>query len=257
MFGITLIEGITIGPLFIRLYGLLIALGMGLAYWLTVKMGKKVNISRDQVENSFVWVVGLGIIGARIYHVVDYWSYYLKYPSEIVMIWNGGLGIYGAILGGLIGMMIVAWRYKINLVNLMNASAPGLILAQAIGRIGNWANMEGFGMPSNLPWKLYVSSTLRPVGLEMYEYYHPTFIYESLLCLVGFGILIFLYKKGFIDYLAGGYLVIYGLIRLITERFRLDTAMVEGLAVADLFSILFIVIGFWLGWRIKMMCIKR
>ncbi len=249
MFGVTLIEGFAIGPIFIRLYGLLIAVGMGLAYWLAIKVGKKLKISRDQVENAFVLIVGLGIVGARIYHVVDYWSYYWQFPSEIIMIWNGGLGIYGAILGGLVGMVIVSWRNKIKLLDWMNVSVLGLILAQALGRIGNWANVEGFGLPTDLPWKLYVSPTLRPVGLEMYEYYHPTFIYESLLCLVGFGVLAYLYRKGKVNYLAGSYLVIYGLIRLITERFRLDTAMVGRLAVADVFSIVSVLVGVWLIYR--------
>ncbi len=238
-------SGFYIGSLNIRFYGVLIALGMLAAYWLTVRVGRKFKLTSSQVESVFVWTVVGGIVGARVYHVVDYFAYYRHYPLESLMIWQGGLGIYGAIIGGWLGLAVGARRNKINLLALMNSAAPGLILAQAIGRLGNWANMEGFGGPTSLPWGLYVPPTLRPGRWMMDEYFHPTFIYEALLCLVGFGILWWLWQRGKPQYLAGGYLVIYGFIRLFTERFRLDTASWGSLAVADVFSVVAIVLGIW------------
>lgn len=180
-----------LGPVPLRAYALIILAGIGVAIWL----GNKRWIARgglpNQVMDIAMWAVPFGVIGGRLYHVLTDWSSYFSANGKgfiaSLQIWNGGLGIWGAIALGGVGVYIGSRRQRIAFQPLADALAPGIVFAQAIGRWGNWFNQELFGKPTKLPWGLEISAIHRPVGYEEFETFHPTFLYESLACIaIGF-----------------------------------------------------------------------
>lgn len=180
-----------LGPVPLRAYALIILAGIGVAIWL----GNKRWIARgglpNQVMDIAMWAVPFGVIGGRLYHVLTDWSSYFSSNGKgfiaSLQIWNGGLGIWGAIALGGVGVYIGSRRQRIAFQPLADALAPGIVFAQAIGRWGNWFNQELFGKPTTLPWGLEISAIHRPVGYEEFETFHPTFLYESIACIaIGF-----------------------------------------------------------------------
>lgn len=180
-------------------YGLIISLAILSAYLTAYFRRKKYGFSTPDLENLFLFVVPLGIIGARIYHVFDKWEYYLHNTGEIIAVWNGGLGIYGAILGGLFGLFIFLKIYKVDAIastmTILDFLMPSLAIGQAIGRWGNFFNHEVFGPPTNLPWGWYVPQQFRPDFWQNFSHFHPTFAYESLWVFLGFIVLLILEKS--------------------------------------------------------------
>lgn len=180
---------LAIGPLRLTAYGLMIALGVtagaSLAGRRLVKSGAG---TRDDMSSIAVWAVIAGVIGARLYHVVTDWSLFSGNLSRIPMIWKGGLGIPGGLLGGAIAGVYRARRRDVSVPELLTAVAPALPLAQSIGRWGNWWNQELFGRATSLPWALQISDDKIPDGYSAGTTFHPTFLYESLwnivLCLL-------------------------------------------------------------------------
>lgn len=180
---------VAIGPLTLTAYGLMIALGV--IAGATLAGRRLVNSgagTRDDMSSIAVWGVIAGIIGARLYHVVTDWSLFSGNLGRIPMIWKGGLGIPGGLLGGAIGGIYRARRRSVPIPELLTAVAPALPLAQSIGRWGNWWNQELFGRATSLPWALQISDDNLPVGYSAGTTFHPTFLYESLwnvaLCLL-------------------------------------------------------------------------
>lgn len=173
-----------LGPVPLRAYALLIIVGIVVAVW----VGSKRYVARGGAPGTIadlaVWAVPFGIVGGRIYHVVSDWQLYFGPGKEglagAIRIWDGGLGIWGAIAFGGLGAWIGARRKGIALPPVADAIAPGIALAQAIGRFGNWFNQELFGAPTTLPWGLQIDPENRPAGYEAVETFHPTFLYESL-----------------------------------------------------------------------------
>lgn len=173
-----------IGPVPIRGYALAIILGIVVAVWL----GNRRYVARGGqsglITDIALWAVPFGIVGGRIYHVLSDWQIYFgpggSGLSGAVRIWDGGLGIWGAVALGALGAWIGARRAHVALPPIADAIAPGIALAQAIGRWGNWFNQELFGGPTDLPWALEISPARRPSGYEQFETFHPTFLYESL-----------------------------------------------------------------------------
>jgi prolipoprotein diacylglyceryl transferase len=172
-----------LGPLPLRAYALAIIVGIVVAVWL----GDRRWIARGgrpgMVADLAVWAVPFGIVGGRLYHVItDYQLYFGEGedPIRALYIWEGGLGIWGAIALGAVGGWIVCRRRGVPFPAMADALAPGIILAQAIGRWGNYFNQELFGRPSDLPWAVEIDRDLRPEGYENVETFHPTFLYESL-----------------------------------------------------------------------------
>jgi len=176
-----------IGPIPVHWYGILIVVGIVTAAYLSTWMARLWGEDPELVWDALVWCVLLGVVGARLYHVVtvppsmgvDRW-YYFRHPLEIFATWKGGLGIYGAVAGGALGLIIVVRRAKRDVWRWFDITVPGLILAQAIGRWGNFVNQELYGRPTDLPWAIYIAPEHRLAGFEMYERFHPTFLYESL-----------------------------------------------------------------------------
>jgi phosphatidylglycerol:prolipoprotein diacylglycerol transferase len=231
--------GIHIGFLFIRFYALILMLGMGVAAWLTAIRARQHGLDADHVWNGLMWAVIPGIIGARLYHVLTptpsalvsdgspldgtplTTGYYFSHPLEILAIWHGGLGIYGAIIGGIIGVYIYAARNKQPVLKWLDLIAPAMALAQAIGRWANFVNNELYGAPTNLPWAIYIPPEKRVHPYENFSTFHPLFLYESLWNLAAFGVLLYVERR-FRDRLRDGDLVLLYLMSYATIRFMLD-----------------------------------
>jgi phosphatidylglycerol:prolipoprotein diacylglycerol transferase len=188
-----------------------------------------------------------GIVGARLYHVIDLYTYYFRFPIEILYIWQGGLGIIGAIIGGLIGLLYFLRKRKLKVMFWTDLVIVSLPLAQAIGRLGNYFNKENFGTPTALPWGQFIQKERRPAAYTESEYFHPVYFYEAILNLILFGILYYLYKSKKITLGSGTmfytYLIGYSLIRLGLELLRVNVFSIAGLNVAQVISILVILIS--------------
>ena len=175
-----------LGPFPIRAYAWCILAGIGVAVWMGERRWKARGGAPGVVESVSLWMVPFGIVGGRIYHVVTDPELYFtagRNPWNAFKIWDGGLGIWGAVLLGGVGALIGARRAGVPLPPLADAIAPGIAVAQAIGRWGNWFNQELFGRPTTLPWGLSIDPAHRPPGYGAFATFHPTFLYESLWCL--------------------------------------------------------------------------
>jgi len=182
----------------IRAYALCIILGVVAAVWLGEKRWVERGGKAGQVGDVALWAVPAGLIGARLYHVITDHDLYFgegKRAIGALEIWHGGLGIWGAIAGGAVGALFACRHYGIKMLPLMDALAPGLLLAQAIGRWGNYFNQELFGRPTTLPWGLKIDPEHRPAGYEDHATFHPTFLYECLWNLGAMGVVLYLDRK--------------------------------------------------------------
>src|SRR3954453_13805595 len=214
------------GPIHARWYGLLLALGLLLAGWIPRREFRRRSMDPELAYTIAVWAVPFGLIGARLYHVATDWDAFSNNYSQIPAIWNGGLSIFGAVLGGMLGVWIGCRRTKGPFWVGADCVAPGLILAQALGRWGNYFNQELYGKPSDLPWAVKIDNPQAPYPPG--STFHPTFLYESLWDLVVFGILIWFIRRYFNRVPAGTvfalYVFLYGLGRTPIETLRIDTA---------------------------------
>jgi prolipoprotein diacylglyceryl transferase len=225
---------ISIGPATFHYYALCIIAGISVAIWLGRKRYVANGGLADDVSEAAIWAVPFGIIGGRIYHVISSPQQYFGSggnPVDALRIWQGGLGIWGAISMGAFGAFLYFRTHKttLNFSHFLDALAPGVVIAQAIGRVGNWFNQELFGKPTSLPWGLEIDLRNRPTGFENYLTFHPTFMYEAIWCLLVAYILIKLpifFKRivknqgdVFALYVCG-----YTLGRLWIEALRIDDA---------------------------------
>ncbi len=170
-----------VGPVPVRAYALCIVAGIAAAVWITDVRLRRRGAPAGTVLDAAVWAVPAGIVGARLYHVATDPELYFaagKHPLDALKIWNGGLGIWGAVLGGAVGAWFGCRRAGVRLDVLADALAPGLPVAQAVGRLGNYFNQELFGRPTTLPWGLMIDHAHRPAGYQRYATFHPTFAYE-------------------------------------------------------------------------------
>lgn len=234
-----------LGTLAIHWYGILIALAVISAIGIAIIETKRRGQSINHIFNLALIVIPLGTIGARLYHVIDLWEFYSQNPA---LIFGGqGLGIFGAVIGGAIGLIIYTkWR-KLGTLQWLDITAPGLILAQAIGRWGNFFNQELYGYPTDLPWAIYIDPNHRLLGYESFSHFHPLFLYESLWNLLGFSILMILGRKlknrlvdGEIFFL---YAVYYSLGRFILEGFKIDVWMIAGIPTARWITAIVIIVS--------------
>jgi phosphatidylglycerol:prolipoprotein diacylglycerol transferase len=246
-----------VGPFALRYYGLFIALGVAVATWLTARELARKGYDATLALDALFFVVPLGLIGARVYHVITDYDLYDGNPHSffpgVFEIWNGGLGIYGAVIGGFLGLLLFARLRQINPLVLADAAAPGLILAQAIGRWGNYFNQELFGRPSSLPWAIEIASENRPSGFSTEATFHPTFLYESLWNVLVCFILLFVARR-FANSLKNGdiallYVCLYSVGRFFVETLRIDPAFLIGdfrgnLFVASVLALTFALILF-------------
>src|SRR5947208_10441005 len=216
-----------LGPLTLHMYGLTLLVAILACVWLSGRRWVAMGGDWELVTRVAVWGVGFGVVGARLYHDITSWS---EVPSPkwqgIFEVWKGGLGVWGGIaLGTLVGAIVVR-RSRANVGLFMDAAAPGLLLAQGIGRIGNWWNQELFGKPTDLPWGLKIDSAHRPPGYFTHETFHPTFLYELTYDLIGVAILLWIDRRFNIrrPALFALYVSYYCFGRFFEELLRVDPA---------------------------------
>ena len=233
----------------IKWYSVLILLGMIMGSLIFYQEAKDKKLSKDDMENIIFYGLLFGILGARLYYVLFNLDYYLQYPLEIIQVWHGGLAIHGGIIGGLITIIVYCKKKKINTVLLLDTIVMGLLLAQAIGRWGNFFNGEAFGRTVSYSFlkSLHLPSFIIKGMYIDGAYREPTFLYESIISLIGFFTLfgISKVKKIRVGQLTGLYLIWYGIERIIIESFRSDSLMLGPLKIAQVISLLFIIFGIY------------
>ena len=224
-----------VGPVALHYHGLFIAVGTAVGALLTWRELERRGQDGALVLGALLFAIPLGVLGARLYHVATEFERYGGRLLPTLKVWDGGLGIYGAVAGGFVGLVIFCWLRGIRPLVFADAAAPGLALAQAIGRWGNYFNQELFGRPSNLPWAIEIAPQNRPVEFADATSFHPTFLYESvwdaLLCLA----LLWVARR-LANRLRTGdvfllYLALYSAGRFLVETLRVDDMFVIGDAI--------------------------
>ena len=243
-----------LGPFRVHFYALCILTGMAVCLWLGARRWKAMGGTGERVFDVAMWAIPAGIVGARAYHVLitDPGSYFgpnATDPWAFLKIWEGGIGIMGAVSVGALGAWYGCRRYGINFPAFADAVAPGILLAQAFGRWGNWFNQELFGKPTTLPWGLEISTSSGnfPSQYPAGTLFHPTFLYESLWNLLGVALLLWLGRKGVLKLgqTLWLYVFYYGVGRLFIEMFlRIDTSeMLWGVRIHVWTALLLVLLG--------------
>tara|TARA_B100000029_G_C17579094_1_gene959045 strand:- start:110 stop:1024 length:915 start_codon:yes stop_codon:yes gene_type:complete len=277
-------EFLKLGPILIRWYGILIALAVLIGLNLSSKLASLRGIKNSLISDLLPFLVLSSIIGARVYYVSFEWRNYtgLNFWSSIKFfgliipiptafeIWGGGIAIHGALIAGTMSVILFCRIKKQNLWDFLDVLLPSVVLGQAIGRWGNFFNNEAYGVPTDLPWKLFIPYMYRPEEFLNEKFFHPTFLYESIWNLITFALLIFLFYRGYkgLTNLPSGtlsliYLISYSLGRLWIEGLRIDPLCLAalppfcdgGIRIAQLISLLFVGIGslglLWIYWLRK------
>jgi phosphatidylglycerol:prolipoprotein diacylglycerol transferase len=262
-----------LGPFSLHWYGVFIVGGAVLATWVAARYAVKAGENPDHVWNMLAWALIIGIIGARLYHVFSTpadgaagWDYYKENPLDIINFWEGGfrgLGIYGGLVAGTLAIVVYAWYNKLNILKYLDFIAPNVLLAQAIGRMGNFVNQELYGPPTDLPWAFHINpsfpcqvpqelpdpnwicgwSNLPQEAIVWYGNFgfHPTFFYEALWSLAAWVVLTLLYRYGGQRLRLGDgvllYFIAYPLGRFWVEMFRPDAWVMGTLATAQWIAI--------------------
>lgn len=255
-----------IGPLKIHWYGIIIATAVLVGTWLGLREARRRGENTDHAWSMLMVCIVTGIIGARAYHVIHEWdTIYADNPELIIQIWNGGIGIPGALIGGVVGIWIYTKRNHLSFWRWADIFAPAVLLGQAIGRLGNWVNQELYGPPTDLPWGIPIDAAHRvPPYDDLATYpdttrFHPLFAYEAILNLIGMAVLLWVGRR-FAHRLYDGdivlmYFIWYGTVRTLLEGFRtgnwlvggVPTAMILGIGAA-VFSAGFLVLRHLMGW---------
>ena len=240
-----------LGPLTVHIYALCLLTGIFFGAWLGEKRALARGANREMFENTVLVAVLIGIIGARLYHVVTDHQLYFgpnapNRPIDALKIWNGGLGIWGAVLAGALAVWFMSNKYRFDFGSFADIMAPGLIFAQGIGRLGNWFNQELFGRPTTLPWGLEIDLAHRPAGYESYATFHPTFLYELIWDVAGGFVLLWAEKRFKLGHgrLFAGYVMYYCFGRFFVESLRIDPANhVGGFRINNYVSVIVFLIG--------------
>jgi len=238
---------VSLGPIQIHWYGVIIGVGIALALFLAMREGERRGLHKDIFPDLMLWAIPIAIISARIYYVAFEWDYYSQNPGDIIKIWNGGIAIHGALIGSVITAIVFSRKRNISFWKLADIAAPSIIIGQAIGRWGNFINQEAHGgevtrsfleglfLPEFIINQMYIDGT----------YYHPTFLYESIWNLLGFILLMSLrrvnLRQGEIFL---SYVIWYSIGRFFVEGMRTDSLMLtESLRIAQTISIALIVLA--------------
>ncbi len=237
---------IEIGNIKIYWYSIMILAGVLIGSFLVIKESKKFNISKSKISDMIFYIVIFGILGARIYYVIFNMDYYLKNPIDIIKVWEGGLAIHGGIIAGIVYLLYYTKKNNLNTLLITDICVPGLLIGQSLGRWGNFFNGEAHGPQTTLEHlqhlhlPKFIINGMNIDGI----YYIPTFLYESIWCLIGLIIILSIrklkIKKGNIT---GFYLIWYGIGRFIIEQLRTDSLMLNTLKQAQIISIIMIIIG--------------
>lgn len=233
------------GPLTIYWYGIIMAVAMAASIFLAVHLAPQRGVEKERILDLALWLIIGGIIGARLYDAALNISIYIHEPLEIIKIWHGGLAIHGALIGGLCALILYARRLRQDAWMLAAIIVPAVALGQAIGRWGNWFNQELFGLPTNAPWGIPIVPFNRPLGFESSQYFHPTFLYESIgnlaICII---LYFLLQKKIAAPKIIGWYAILYGCLRFALEYIKIDpTPVLFGWRWPQIVSLILIIIG--------------
>lgn len=233
----------------IHWYGIIMSLSILFGLLGIIQIAKKYfqEISEDNIcDISFLLII-VGLVSARIYYVLADWQYFYKHPFEIPAIWNGGISIQGAIIGCVIAFIYYSKKKNLNFFRYADLFVFGLVIGQIIGRWGNFFNSEAYGLPTNLPWKLYIPYSSRLIEYKSFEFFHPTFLYESISSILIFIILYLMLvkqkqrKNGIIFC---SYIILYSIVRIIIEGIRIDSVLnICGIPIAQITSTLLILIS--------------
>jgi phosphatidylglycerol:prolipoprotein diacylglycerol transferase len=254
----------SIGPLFLRWSGLLLALGIACGALLAAYEARRRNHDPELIYYLFLPLTLWGLVGARLWHIFTpplssvelglTTGHYLTHPLDMLSLWVGGFGIPGVILGGVFGLFLFSRKYELSFWEISDLLAPGLALALAIGRIGNYFNQELYGLPINPPLGIFIQPASRLLGYEQLEYYHPLFAYEVILNIVIMVLLLWLARSLSEHYKTGDlflvFLGLYSVVRFLLEYLRLDVALVNGVNINQVFfALLFLLAGGVMIWR--------
>ncbi len=236
----------TIGNLDIHWYGICMSLSMLFGLFIIFFIRNKYfkQISTDIICDLSFFLIIWGLISARLYYVIVDYKYFSQHPFEIFAIWNGGISIQGAIIGGIIAGLYYCKKNNLNFLQFADLFSFGIVAGQVIGRFGNFFNSEAFGLPTNLPWKLYIPYKARPIAYRMEEFFHPAFLYESLLSLLILVILYFMISKTSSrkdGVVFCSYIMLYSIARFLIEIIRTDSVLNFGnIHIAHITSVIFI-----------------
>lgn len=237
--------GFDIGPFTIRYYGIILMIGVLAAAFLAEREARRRGLKSDIVWDGLIWILIGGVVGARLWHIltpmvtdVDQGlttMYYFSHPLEALAVWRGGLGIPGAIIGGVLALYLFCRQKDLNFLVWLDIGAPAVALGQAIGRWGNFVNQELYGLPTNLPWAIPIDPEHRLPEYSQIEYYHPLFLYESLFSFANVFILLFIGRR-YSDRLYNGdlfliFLILYPVERFLLEFLRLVPSEVAGINI--------------------------
>ena len=232
----------------IRWYGILTALSLVIGFIVAYLLARYRRQKADEILNFAPFAIIAAILGARLLHVVVNWSYYAANPSFIFAFRRGGLAIQGAMVGGILALIIFCKIRKLDFWLWADLLAPGLLIGQAIGRWGNFFNQEAFGRPSSAPWAIYIAPENRPINYSSYEYFHPTFFYESMANLILFIILFFMHRfyRNRPGRLPDGiilamYLGLYAVYRTFIEAYRIDSTFFGPIKVVYILNLLAVI----------------
>lgn len=256
---IILPQSFSFGPLTLRYYGLFMAFGVAAGFYLAVKRADRFVLTSKEAEDILFWVIVGGFIGARFYHVLSAWMFYYQHPFDILKVWNGGLSIYGAVLGGVVSLIILnkVTGSKLSVMNLLNWLTPSLVIGQIVGRFGNFFNYELFGYPSNLPWKMFVPEQFRPELYLQSEYFHPLFLYEQIGLIGVFLALQYIQKQAHSSAFGGRmsfwglyqqslflwYVLLYNILRIPLEFLRIESVFIGSVRQNALVSFILVIIS--------------
>lgn len=238
---------LSLGNITIHWYGIIIAVAFVTGLVITTKAAKEHNFDPDSIINISILLLLVSVIFARLYFVIFDWRYYKNHLNEIIMVWQGGLSIHGAIIGSVLFLLIYSKFKKFPLLKYTDIFSYGLIIGQSVGRWGNFFNSEAFGTPTSFPWGVYIPIERRPEKYIGSEYFHPTFLYESIWNFLVFLILYFFLRKifeGKDGAITCSYLILYSFGRFIIEGIRTDSIYyLLGMPIAQFISIILIIIG--------------
>jgi len=231
---------ISVGGVDIYWYGIIFAMAFLFGFLVIIREARILKLNIDKVINMVFWTVVFGFLGARLIFTLLNWVYYISAPLQILNIWQGGLSLLGGIAGGGLFLIIYSFAKKENVWKTLDLFAPAILIGQVIGRWGNFFNQEYFGAPSNYLAKMYVSPMSRPWELRSFAFFHPLFLYESILCLLLFVALVVARKKK--DLTAGAiflfYILGYSIIRFFIELLSIEPRVFLNLTLEQLISAL-------------------
>lgn len=240
-----LFQTFQIGPLTLHYYGLTMAAAVLVGLLYARKTAPDFGFSPELAENLALYLVPVGFIFARVYHVISSFGYYRLHPLDAFKVWQGGLSIYGAVLGGVLVLLTIKRKFQLQtrILRLLDWLAPSVLLGQIIGRVGNFFNYEAYGLPTGLPWKMFVPPDFRLPGYLNQAYYHPWFLYEALGNLFSFWLLVKFFKKQEPGSLFFGYILLYNIWRFCLEFIRIDSVFVGNIRQNAAVSLVLVVIG--------------